>query len=116
MGKLSREAVEIRRNQLISKLLEFERYKLDEKHLYELTLTELEYIYFTFQSEVHPHIGMDSIVWKNFSKKINDLIIVKSINPLRIDALLLNCWSFDCFSKNKRFAILCTFFLQNTTN
>lgn len=67
MGKLLREAIEIKRNQLISKLLEFERYKLNEKHLYELTITELEYIYFKLQSEVHPHIGMDSIVWKNFS-------------------------------------------------
>lgn len=70
MGKLLREAVEHRRNQLINKLLEFERYKFDEKHLYELTITELEYIYFKLQSEVHPHIGHDSIVWKKFSKDI----------------------------------------------
>jgi len=70
MGKLLREAVELRRNQLISKVLEFERYKIDEKHLYELTVTELEYIYFKLQSEVHPHIGIDSIVWKDFSSNI----------------------------------------------
>ena len=70
MGKILREAVENRRNQLINKLLEFKRYKLDEKHLYELTITELEYIYFKLHSEVHPHNGIDSIVWKNFSNDI----------------------------------------------
>ena len=72
MGNLLREAVEIRRNELISKLVQHELYKADGKHLYELTITELEYIYFKLQSEVHPHAGIGSIVWKNISNKKNN--------------------------------------------
>lgn len=66
MGKLFKEAVEKRRNELISKLIELEQYKKDEKHLFELTLTELEHEYFRIQSHEHPHTGFESIRWKNF--------------------------------------------------
>ena len=68
MGNLLRQALEGRKNELINKLLNHERYKSDGKHLYELTVTELEYMYFKLQSDIHPHAGTDSIVWKNFSK------------------------------------------------
>jgi len=66
MGKLLREAVETRRNELISKLIELDQYKKDGKHLFELTLSDLEYEYFKIQSKNHPHSGMDSIRWRNF--------------------------------------------------
>ena len=69
MGKVLREAIDSRRDELIGKLLDLEHYKLEEKHLYELTITELEYIYFKQQTAVHPHSGHDSIVWKNFGVK-----------------------------------------------
>ncbi|MGE8205581.1 Fur-regulated basic protein FbpA [Heyndrickxia sp. NPDC080065] len=66
MGKFLKEAVENRRNELISKLIEHDQYKKDGKHLFELTLSDLEYEYFKIQSQVHPHSGIDSIRWTNF--------------------------------------------------
>lgn len=69
MSKLMKKTAENRKNELIGRLLNHQRYKSDGRHLYELTVSELEYIYFQLQSDVHPHGGTDSIVWKNFSKK-----------------------------------------------
>lgn len=66
MGNFFREAIECRRNELISKLIEFEQCKKDGKQFFVLTLTELEYEYFKVQSNGHPHSGIKSIKWKNF--------------------------------------------------
>ena len=44
-----REAVENRRNKLINKLIAFNVYKKGDKHLFELTLSELETEYKRFQ-------------------------------------------------------------------
>ncbi|PKR84707.1 Fur-regulated basic protein FbpA [Heyndrickxia camelliae] len=66
MGKLLKDAVEARRNELINKLIELEQFKKNDKHLFELTLSDLEHEYFKIQSQNHPHCGFDSIRWKNF--------------------------------------------------
>lgn len=58
---LLREAVEKRRKELINKLIEVNHFKKEEKHLFELTLSELENEYFKVQSNEHPHTGMDSV-------------------------------------------------------
>lgn len=47
MGKLE-EAVEVRKQQLIHKLLKHHIYKQNGQQLYELTLTEIENVYRTF--------------------------------------------------------------------
>jgi len=66
MGKLLKKAVEERRIELINKLIEMEQFKKNDKHLFELTLSDLEHVYFTIQSKNHPHSGFDSIRWRNF--------------------------------------------------
>lgn len=65
MGRL-KEIVEHRRSELIGKLIRLEQYKRSGKHLYELTLSELEYEYFLTHYSEHPHAGLGSIRWKNF--------------------------------------------------
>lgn len=72
MGNIMRKTTEVSKDELINKLLNHDRFKSEGKHLYELTISELEYMYFKLQSDVHPHGGTDSIVWKNFSKKKNN--------------------------------------------
>ncbi len=59
-------AVEKRRNELIRKLIAINHYKKDGKHLFELSLSELEHEFFKIQSKDHPHTGYGSIRWKNF--------------------------------------------------
>ncbi|MCC3357126.1 Fur-regulated basic protein FbpA [Bacillus sp. REN16] len=61
-----KNTVEKRRNELIRKLMAFNHYKKDEKHLFELSLSELEHEYFKIQTKGHPHTGNGSIRWKNF--------------------------------------------------
>ncbi|MEH7380373.1 Fur-regulated basic protein FbpA [Bacillus sp. JJ1533] len=63
---LLRDSFEKRRNELINKLLDLDQYKKDGKHLFELTLSELEYAHFKAQSDGHPHSNNSSIRWKNF--------------------------------------------------
>ncbi|MEH7237380.1 Fur-regulated basic protein FbpA [Bacillus sp. JJ1562] len=63
---LLRDSVEKRRNDLIGKLLELDQYKKGGKHLFELTLSDLEYAYFKAQTDVHPHSNHSSLRWKNF--------------------------------------------------
>ncbi|MCM2675400.1 Fur-regulated basic protein FbpA [Alkalicoccobacillus plakortidis] len=46
MGRLE-DAVEVRKQQLISKLLKHHIYKKDGQQLYELTLSEIERVYST---------------------------------------------------------------------
>ncbi|GER65707.1 hypothetical protein BpJC7_02660 [Weizmannia acidilactici] len=57
-------AAEKRRNELIDRLIAFHIYKKGGKHLFELTLHELEQEYRHIQSQVHPHSGWESIHWK----------------------------------------------------
>jgi hypothetical protein len=65
MGKILRQAVENRRNELINKLIAFGIYKKQEKQLFELSLSELECEYKQFIEDLHPHSEMDSIHWVN---------------------------------------------------
>ncbi|MFB5283011.1 Fur-regulated basic protein FbpA [Peribacillus sp. Hz7] len=63
MGNVLRKAVEDRRKKLIDKLIAFKIYKKGDKHLFELSLTELENEYRSFQSHCHPHNDFGSIKW-----------------------------------------------------
>ncbi|KMY49726.1 Fur-regulated basic protein FbpA [Peribacillus loiseleuriae] len=58
-----RKTVEDRRKILINKLIAFHVYKKEDKHLLELTLTELENEYRIFQAHSHPHGDLGSIQW-----------------------------------------------------
>ncbi len=66
MMALLKDADEKRKNEIIRKLIECNQYKKDGKHLFELSLPELEHEYFKVQSKGHPHTGYGSIRWKNF--------------------------------------------------
>ncbi len=63
MGDVFRKAVEDSRKSLIEKLIAFNVYKKDDKHLFELTLSELENEYKKFLSKSHPHGDYGSIKW-----------------------------------------------------
>jgi hypothetical protein len=65
MDNILRDAVEKRRQKLIRKLMNFDVYKVNQKHLFELTLTELEKEYKILQRTTHPHNGVNSIQWVN---------------------------------------------------
>ncbi|WP_084820240.1 Fur-regulated basic protein FbpA [Mesobacillus campisalis] len=56
-----RKAVEKKRKKLIEKLIAFNVYKKEDKHLFELSLTELETEYKKFNSTSHPHNNIGSI-------------------------------------------------------
>lgn len=66
-----REAVEKRRAELINKLITFGAFKIKEKHLFQVTLSELESEYKRFLVGMHPHGQLGSIRW---SKKKIDCI------------------------------------------
>lgn len=66
MERLLNETIESRRNDLINKLIENGQYKKDGKHLFELSLLDLENEYYKITSKNHPHSGIDSIRWINF--------------------------------------------------
>ncbi|MFJ8258111.1 Fur-regulated basic protein FbpA [Peribacillus asahii] len=55
--------MEDRRKKLIDKLIAFKVYKKGDKHLFELSLTELENEYRSFRSYCHPHSDLGSIKW-----------------------------------------------------
>ncbi|MEH7098266.1 Fur-regulated basic protein FbpA [Neobacillus vireti] len=61
MGNILRDAVENKRKKLIDKLIAFNVYKKEDKHLFELSLTELENEYKAFKSIQHPHCNLGSI-------------------------------------------------------
>ncbi|AGK53536.1 hypothetical protein B1NLA3E_08870 [Bacillus sp. 1NLA3E] len=61
VGDILRKAVEDRRKKLIEKLIAFNVYKKEDKHLFELSLTELENEYRGFQLYSHPHGDFGSI-------------------------------------------------------
>ncbi|RWR12867.1 Fur-regulated basic protein FbpA [Siminovitchia fortis] len=63
------QTVENRRKELIDKLVIMGVYKHGEKHLFELSLRELEYKYRRVKSNCHPHSQTGSIRW--VGKKIN---------------------------------------------
>lgn len=64
---LLNEVVEVRKMEIISKLLEHHQFYKKEEALLDLTLSELEYEYYKVQSNVHPHTGFSSIRLKKFS-------------------------------------------------
>jgi hypothetical protein len=63
MGNIFSNTVEIRRNELINKLIAFNLYKKEGKHLFELSLTELEIEYQKALAHTHPHSEIGSIRW-----------------------------------------------------
>lgn len=63
MDHALREEDEKRRQKLIKKLITFDLYKINNKHLFELTLYELEKEYKRVKSTAHPHSGLNSIHW-----------------------------------------------------
>jgi hypothetical protein len=63
VGNLLRKNGEDRRQFLIDQLLAFNIYKKEDKHLFELSLSELEEEYSKFQSHNHPHGSYGSIKW-----------------------------------------------------
>lgn len=69
MGNILRDAVENKRKKIIEKLITFNVYKKEDKHLFELSLTELENEYKAFKSMQHPHCNFGSL--KLTSKKSN---------------------------------------------
>ncbi|GGH83899.1 hypothetical protein JOD43_000789 [Pullulanibacillus pueri] len=69
MSHLLREAVEKRREELINKLITFDVYKVQHKHLFELSLSQLEKEYDHLLNASHPHGGMGSIQWTHSHKE-----------------------------------------------
>ncbi|MEH7120650.1 Fur-regulated basic protein FbpA [Neobacillus vireti] len=65
MGNILREAVENKRKKLIEKLIAFNVYKREDKHLFELSLTELQNEYKAYKSMQHPHCNFGSIKFGN---------------------------------------------------
>jgi hypothetical protein len=73
MGEILRNAVENKRKKLIKKLIAYNVYKKEEKHLFELSLTDLENEYRRFKSLSHPHsdIGSIKLTGHKSNKKLN---------------------------------------------
>jgi hypothetical protein len=69
MGDILRNAVENKRKKLIDKLIAYDVYQKEDKHLFELSLTDLEFEYRRFQSQFHPHGGLGSIKLNNHKYK-----------------------------------------------
>jgi len=69
MGNILREAVENKRKKLIEKLIAFNVYKREDKHLFELSLTELQNEYKAYKSMQHPHCNFGSIKIANKKSK-----------------------------------------------
>lgn len=69
VGNILREAVESKRKKLIEKLIAFNVYKKEDKHLFDFSLTELEDEYRRFQSLSHPHSDFGSIQLINKKSK-----------------------------------------------
>jgi hypothetical protein len=66
-----RKIVENKRKKLIEKLIAFNVYKKEDKHLFNLPLTELENEYRKFQSLSHPHSDLGSIQLTSKKSKNN---------------------------------------------
>jgi|SRR3954454_21442946 hypothetical protein len=58
-----RHTVKQRREKLINKLIAFDIFKKEDKQLFELTLSELQYMYNSVKSYDHPHSEFGSIQW-----------------------------------------------------
>ncbi len=66
MDMMLQETVETRRTELINKLITLGVFKINEKRLFDSTLTELENEYNSVDAAMHPHSELGSI---RFSKK-----------------------------------------------
>lgn len=64
------QSVESTRNDLIDKLMIMGVYKHGDKHLFELSLRQLEYKYRKVRSTSHPHSQMGSIRWVGRKVKV----------------------------------------------
>ncbi len=69
MGDILRRAVEEQRQRLIDQLVAFKVFKKEDKHLFELSLTELENEFRRFQLDSHPHDEYNSIKWIHKNSK-----------------------------------------------
>ncbi|WP_066383378.1 Fur-regulated basic protein FbpA [Neobacillus mesonae] len=58
-----RNSVEKRKQKLINKLVFFNVYDKEDKQLYEMSLSKLEYEYRRFKLQSHPHGEFSSIQW-----------------------------------------------------
>lgn len=65
LGVIFKKALENRRKKLIEKLIIYNVYKKEDKHLFELSLTDLENEYRRFQSQNHPPGDFGSIQFIN---------------------------------------------------
>ncbi|MCU9612351.1 Fur-regulated basic protein FbpA [Caldibacillus lycopersici] len=63
MSNTNRKNSEDKRTKIIDKLIAFQVYKSEDKHLYELTLPELETEYSKYFSNCHPHGEYSSLQW-----------------------------------------------------
>lgn len=70
MGDALRKPVEERRQEIIDKLIVLDVYKKDDKHLFELTLTELEKAYEELEKNSHPHGNFRSIKWREKKNRL----------------------------------------------
>lgn len=68
MGDVTRKAMEERRQEIIDRLIVLDVYKKDDKHLFELTLTELDQAYKEVEKNSHPHGNLRSIKWSGRKK------------------------------------------------
>ncbi|AZU62702.1 Fur-regulated basic protein FbpA [Neobacillus mesonae] len=58
-----RNSVEKKKQKLINKLVFFNVYDKEDKQLYEMSLSKLEYEYRRFKLQSHPHGEFSSIQW-----------------------------------------------------
>ncbi|MBM4763186.1 Fur-regulated basic protein FbpA [Bacillus sp. B15-48] len=58
-----RNSIEKRRQKLINKLIFLNVYNKNDKQLYEMTLSKLEYEYTRYKTLNHPHGEFGSIQW-----------------------------------------------------
>ncbi|MFF2445505.1 Fur-regulated basic protein FbpA [Neobacillus sp. NPDC058068] len=58
-----RNSREKNRQKLIKKLIFFNIYEKEDKQLYEMPLSKLEYEYRKFKLQTHPHGDFSSIQW-----------------------------------------------------
>ncbi|PKG22772.1 Fur-regulated basic protein FbpA [Niallia nealsonii] len=65
MDEKVRKEKEKRKECLINKLLALKVYKKDDKHLYDLSLQELEQEFNKRVDKAHPHSDMGSLHWIN---------------------------------------------------
>ncbi|GKU84716.1 Fur-regulated basic protein FbpA [Niallia sp. NCCP-28] len=64
MGNLLRIDEQARKEKLINRLIALKVYKKEDKHLYEMSVKELEFQFRMAIAKNHPHSDMGSLRWK----------------------------------------------------